>query len=37
MGATITKLANKAKYLVGSLKEYPLESALLSKRLIRGL
>lgn len=28
MGATITKLANKAKYLVGSLKEYPLESAL---------
>ena len=28
MGATITKLANKAKYLVGSLKECPLESAL---------
>jgi hypothetical protein len=28
MGATITKLASKAKNLAGSIKEYPLESAL---------
>ena len=28
MGATITKLANKTKNLAGSLKEFPLESAL---------